>query len=265
MGKIISRLKAGYIQTLAYRSEVFLWLILDTIPVIVTIFVWISIYSNKTDIAGYSLSNIVNYFILVLIINSISASHFEQFRVEQIRMGKIDYFLIRPFSYIQEILLGHVAGKIFYITVSLPFFFLIIATLNHFFSLTFPSFTLLSFLTFALLIFFTSVVEFILGLIIVLLGFWFEGSDGLEHFKWIVVTLLSGWLIPIEMMPQWLKTVTMALPFKYMYAVPIETALYQTSLSLQDLGVMLVSVGILALGAATLWKYAKLQYASAGG
>lgn len=265
MSKIFSRLKAGYIQTLAYRSEVFLWLLLDSIPVIVTIFVWISIYSNKTSIEGYSLSNIVNYFVLVLIINSVSASHFEQFRVEQIRMGKIDYFLTRPFSYIQEILVGHIAGKIFYITASMPFFFIMISIINYFFSLQFPIFTLLSFSTFFLLLMFAFAVEFILGLIIVLLGFWFEGSDGLEHFKWIIVTLFSGWLIPIPMMPEWLKSITLALPFKYMYAVPIETALYQSSITGIDLIVMLLSLITLTGVSSLLWKYAKFQYASAGG
>jgi ABC-type uncharacterized transport system permease subunit len=40
-------------------------------------------------------------------------------------------------------------------------------------------------------------IQFLIALWIVLLGFWFEGSSGLEHFKWIVLSLFSGAMIPM--------------------------------------------------------------------
>lgn len=265
MRKIIARLKSGYIQTLAYRSEVFLWLFLDSFPVGITILIWLSIYQGKETIGNYSISNMVLYFCLVLIINSISASHFEQFRVEQIRMGKIDYFLTRPFSYIQEILLGHISGKLFYLTVSLPFFFVVLSALVNYLQIELPILQPLSLIIFIGLVLFASIVEFFLGLMIVLLGFWFEGSDGLEHFKWIFVTLFSGWLIPIEMMPTWLREITVALPFKYMYAVPIETLLYQRTFTDSDLLQITFFITFLFVISYWVWQRAKLQYTSAGG
>lgn len=263
--RYLHRLKMGYITSFAFRAELILWLLLDTVPVLIVLLVWTSIYQNHTEISGYSVTNILNYYTLVLLIDSTTSSHFEQYRVEQIRLGKIDHFFTRPLSYIQEIFLGHVSGKLFYFTISLPFFALVLSLLSQFLPLALPELTIVNVTQFLGLMLYTFSVEFLIGLIIVMLGFWFEGSQGLEHFKWMIVTLLSGWMIPIEMMPLWLRSITEALPFKYMYTVPIQVIQSQQSLILIDVMIMLGFLGLLIFCSKVIWYKARLKYTSAGG
>jgi ABC-2 type transport system permease protein len=258
-------IKRSYIKAIAFRSEVFLWIVLDTLPMMVVLLVWASMYHNNTTFSGYDFSAILQYYFLVAIINGLTAAHFETWRVQEIRDGKIDYFLMRPYSYPLEILLREIGGKLFYMTFSLPFFavtFLLISTLG---SLSLPVIQPLSATIFLCLLVTTFATEFLIGRIIVYAGFWFEYSEGLEHFKWIVITLLSGWMIPTAMMPTWLGTLVESLPFKYMYSVPIGVLQNTRDLRVYDALYIGAFIAVLITINKLMWNKAQYRYSSAGG
>jgi ABC-2 type transport system permease protein len=257
--------KRSFINSITYRSEVILWFFLDLLPIVVLMFVWVSVYQGIDQISGYNLAQILQYYFLVMIINGITAHHFEQYRVKQIREGKIDFYLTRPLTYLAQIAWSALGGKAFYIlvTISLAAFSWLI--LQAFFPITFPVASPASGIQFLLLMAGGYLIEYFLALTIVLLGFWFENAEGLEHFKWIVVTLFSGHLIPIAFMPEWMKSVTLALPFKFISALPIGLMQETNTITSTD-WIYLVSV-IIALWIATyfLWRSARFKYSSAGG
>lgn len=257
--------KRAFINSITYRSELFLWLILDSIPFIVLLFVWVAIYQGRSEISTYGLAEISQYYWIVLIINSLTSSHFESYRVQQIRDGKIDFYLIRPLSYMAEIFFVFIGNKLFYFVGSLPFFLIVYTILSQYLDLGIFAPSPENLLIFSVLLLAGLLIEFFFGLIIVLLGFWFEYSEGLEHFKWISVSLFSGSLFPVALMPQWLATITQALPFKYMYAVPIGVVQGKLSLTLSDVVYVLMFLGGLLAISLITWHYAKKQYSSAGG
>jgi ABC-2 type transport system permease protein len=258
-------IKRAYIKAIAYRSEVFLWIALDTLPMMVVLLVWVSMYNDGQSYVGYNLSAILQYYFLVAVINGMTSAHFESWRTQEIRDGKIDYFLIRPFAYPLEILLRDIGGKLFYLTFSLPFFaavFLLISTLGH---VSLPTLALVPSLTFVCLLLTTYTIEFLIARLIVYTGFWLHYTEGLEHFKWATITLFSGWMIPVVMMPHWLATIVTALPFKYMYSVPIGVIQGTRSLSVSDITYLgLFISGLLALNA-WVWHHAQYRYSSSGG
>jgi len=108
-------------------------------------------------------------------------------------------------------------------------------------------------------------IQFFIALWIVLITFWMEGSSGLEHFKWIVLTLFSGAMIPVEFMPNWLKTLTNILPFRYVFSVPINILQNKYTLKTFDYIYLLVLMILTTVFTKILWSRAKLQYSSAGG
>src|SRR5690606_9292553 len=65
------------------------------------------------------------------------------------------------------------------------------------------------------------VINISISLCITLSTFWLENSFGLAHFKWIVVVIFSGSMLPPALLPSWLQTIIYALPLKYLYYVPI--------------------------------------------
>ncbi len=119
-----------FIRTLQFREEIIIYAFLDVVPFFVLFFLWGAVYSNQQIINNYSFSDIVQYYILVVFIQRITATYFEGWRSQEIRMGKIDYFLTRPFSYINEILSKELGGKIVNLLISIP-----ILTLFYIFSM----------------------------------------------------------------------------------------------------------------------------------
>jgi ABC-2 type transport system permease protein len=260
-------LKQAVVKSLAYRGELSLWLILDIVPMLVLLLVWVSVYAGQPEAVnrGYSLNQILQYYLLGIIINGLVASHFESWRVNEIREGKIDFYLLRPFPYPLEIFWRDLGDKCLHIICKIPFYFFVWWALSQVLPLDFPQVTLLTWLQVGLMLVGAYLVEFILALCIVFLGFWIEGAEGLEHFKWLTVTLLSGWMVPVTFMPTWLRWLVEWLPFKYMYAYPIGLLQSTTQLHIIDLCIFGGFLGVLILIAHFLWQGARYQYASHGG
>lgn len=266
MSKYWQFLIRAFIRNLAYRSEIVVWLFLDFIPIFADILMWITVFGSQDQIRGLSLNQVIQYFVLGLFFNGLSAVHFEGWRVEEIRNGKIDYFLIRPLSYLWEIVLTEVAGKVFYILCLLPFSGLAILFLTSFTqAFSWPLLSWSAWAAILSLMLTAYLIEMALGLLTVILGFWFEGAEGLEHFKWMSVVMLSGFFIPIPFMPTIMKQVVLSLPFKYMYAVPIGIFQGTYVWSWSEIFYPLSLALVLMVGNYYLFKLALKSYCSSGG
>jgi len=254
-----------FVRTLQFRAEVIVYSFLDVLPFFVIFFVWQALFQQVDTINNFSLSQIVNYYLLVIIIDRLSATHFEGWRSEEIRNGKIDYFLTRPFSYISELLSKDVGSKIISIFFSMPVVITFYLINVYAYKIDQNYFTLANLLLFFGLMIVAYAIQFMIALWIVLLTFWFEGSSGLEHFKWIVLTLFSGAMIPIEFMPLWLKNITNLLPLKYIYAIPIGVIQGTTLLTINDYFTIIITLAVMFVFSKFLWGKAKYQYTSVGG
>lgn len=237
----------------------------DIVPTLVLVFIWNHLYLSSPNHGGYTLPDIIQYYFLVIIIRAITASHFDEHRSEQVREGKIDHFLIRPFSFFWEIVIGVVAARTFYMLLSFPLLLLSWTVVAHFLSLSFVQPSFLQFLVFLTLLLGAVILDFIFSLLVVLLSFWFEGAEGLAHFKWLAINIFSGWMIPIYLMPHWLQAIVQKLPFKYMYAIPIEVIQGRMLPNISDWLFFGGFILLLALLSAFLWRKAMYRYASAGG
>ncbi|HEX7017389.1 MAG TPA: ABC-2 family transporter protein [Patescibacteria group bacterium] len=264
MAKYIALLRYMVIRSLQFRSELVIWTILDAIPFLVLFLIWIGMYQDQDTIRGYTLHQTINYYLLVILIGAISDIHFEEWRSDEIRNGKIDFFLIRPLSYIHEILWKDIGGKVTYIAMFLPIFLLflgITASLNLG-TFAFPLSRLVLFLPLLILAY---LINFMIGLWIVLGTFWLEGSHGLQHFKWVTITLLSGSMLPLAFMPSWMSQIVHSLPLKYLYAVPIGVVQGTYQFGAVDAVYLSATVIGMFLFSRWLWSKAVYQYASVGG
>lgn len=265
MNKYIVLFQKAFIKSIEYRSEILIWLVLDTLPILILLLVWVGIYQTKDTIAGFGLSDMLQYYLLGMIIEGLTASHFEAWRVEQIKMGKIDYFLTRPISFLTEILLVFFGGKAFYLFVSMPLFLLVWYLTSLIFSISLPIISIIDMLSIFVLLFLAALFQAFIALIIVLLGFWFEGAQGLEHFKWIVLSIFTGLMIPIPFMPQMIQHLIYLLPFKYLYAVPIGIVQGTYQLRIIDWSYLVATIVFLYVVILLIWNRAQYKYSSAGG
>lgn len=263
--KSIELIKRSYIRSLAFRSEIILWLFLHTIPLVTIFAIWNSIYIGQNEIKGYSLAMILQYYFLTTVIDGFTSTHFESRRVKEIREGKIDFFLIRPLSYLKELLLRDMGGKVLYLTLALPFFLGIFFIISHNTNASFPSASPSQWLIFIGLLATGYLIEFLAATIVVMSGFWLENAEGGEHFKWILLSLFSGWMIPIPLMPAWLQKIVNFLPLKYVYAKPIGVIQGTESLFIHDILYIIAFLVFLWLIVKILWHKSIYKYSSHGG
>ncbi|MCB9801208.1 MAG: ABC-2 family transporter protein [Pseudomonadales bacterium] len=254
-----------FIRSLQFRTELAIYVVLDVLPFFVLLFMWQAAFAGKDVINGFTLPQITQYYFLVMFIERVTSSYFENWRSTEIREGKIDYFLTRPFSYINEILSKDLGGKVVSLLISIPGLLAAMVLMSLIIPVEPLTITAIHATVFAGFLILGYFMQFCIALWIVLLTFWFEGSAGLEHFKWISVTLFSGAMIPIEFTPEWLQKIYAVLPLKYIFAVPINyiqgNILLTPRLGLEVFFSFLLMVGITKI----LWSKAVYRYSSAGG
>ena len=248
-----------------FRAESMLHLFLENLHVFVVFLIWRLAYIGHDQINGYTLSQMIEFYLLYGVLSNSIGAHFEESRVQEIRQGKIDFFLIRPVSYLWELFLAHLGGKLHYFTISFPAIAVIFWLLSQVFHVEFSTLSTLQWIEFIGLFLSAFLFEFLLGLIIVLCGFWLEGADGLVHFKWFVMAMCGGTIVPKPFMPTWLRSLVEQLPFQYVFAVPIELVQHNRLLTQNDVLYLSLTFGFLFLLVLVLWRHAVKRYSSAGG
>lgn len=264
--KYLSFIKFKFLASLQFRSEILLWLFLDFLPFFILFFVFVNIYQNQESINGLSLTQTIEYYFLASIIQGLTSVHFESWRSEQIRLGKIDFYLTRPFSYMKELLLSDLAAKLFYIALFIPIYVIFFIIVTVYFNVSvFSTVTQTTLPLFGLLLLSAYLIQLFLGIIITLLTFWFEGAEGLQHFKWVVLVVLSGAMIPVEFMPGWLQGIVTAFPLQYLYAIPISVFQGRSQISINDIMIIGITISGLFFICKLLMRYGVLKYSSTGG
>ena len=80
----------------AYRATAIVWMLVDFVPSVVMILVWQAAYRTQDSVEGYSLNDMVTYYLLTGIIAGALTSHAEVTMNLAIRDGRITPLLTRP-------------------------------------------------------------------------------------------------------------------------------------------------------------------------
>jgi len=80
-------------------------------------------------------------------------------------------------------------------------------------------------------------------------------------------SILSGFLVPLELMPAWVARLARMLPFRYILGFPVETliGLESNATALRDLGVQWLFIASALLATIVLWRRALRRFAAFGG
>ena len=252
-------------KTIAFRAETWLWLILEAVPMIILLMIWQGIYANTSQLHGVQFNILIFYYIFVFFVEMATAAHFESWRINEIREGKIDFYLVKPLGYLTELFIRHVGDKIMSVVLKLPLFLVFVWIVFLLFHPELPTTSIVTYTQTALLLIGAFCMQFCLSAIIVMLGFWLENAEGLDHFRWLSTSLFSGIVIPFAFMPPGLLKLAEALPFKYLHSVPVLVLLGQQTASWHDYVYLGTTCTLLVGLTLWLWKKARARYSAYGG
>jgi ABC-2 type transport system permease protein len=201
---------------LAYSLWFWIGLLLNTIMMMVFVYFWRGVYANTTTIGGLDLQTTLNYILLAQIFNALTDTNMIWEFGTSIREGNIAHVLLRPVdvqgSYYVISLANAATGIVWQIPMA------VIAT--AFFGLRWSLDPAVwgAFLISALL---GRTVLYFFDFLLSSLTFYTTEVWGLGVLIFGMGLFLSGALVPLEMMPDWLRTLVLALPFAQTLAVPI--------------------------------------------
>lgn len=222
--------------------------------------VWSSIYasSDKIEIQGYTLSQMLNYQAWVLIIALLSHSYRASDMAVDIRYGRISSYLLYPFNFWQYNFSNFIGFLIIQIFI-VVFTILSLISLNVI-SIPTTMFLFLGVITSLVGAFFWYSYQYITGL----LAFWLEETWVFRIIFLICTKFFSGAIIPLEFFPKWSVSLLNYTPFPYLTYYPVKILTEESPVSLIPISVLLVWIILLTLFSQILWKRGLKLYTAAG-
>ncbi|MFH0906078.1 MAG: ABC-2 family transporter protein [archaeon] len=224
----------GIIKTFAkelftYRLEMIMSLLIMPIKFLIMIIVWTALYSNNSTsiIAGYSLENLITYFILSSIVIVLISDWTTWTIQDHIREGGFVSLLVKPYSYLKYLFLNKIGSKFVNLFVQIiPLLIILVLFFRKYFISG-------NVLLFTIAIIFSFIMYYFINFIVGLFAFWLVSVNSLQWITRFAIELLAGGLVPITLFPNFLQKALDYLPFKYLIFSPIEIYLgkYTTNFS----------------------------------
>lgn len=215
--KYLSIVQTSFQQAIAYRVTTIFNIALTFIWVFILYYLWAAAFSERNLIGGFTWDEMRTYVVLAYGINALVGWRVGSQMMGAIRTGEILRDLVRPLNYCGTQLsmaagFSIVDGIIsFALTLILGLFFLDMQApasplMTGLFFLT----VMIGFVTKALIVFSVS-----------LLTFWTLNGVGLMWAQQAVIAILSGTLVPIALLPTWLRIVAEILPMRGIVSTPL--------------------------------------------
>jgi ABC-2 type transport system permease protein len=209
-------LRVGLAETIAYRAEMVVWILTTTMPLIM-LSLWTSV-ADEAPFRAYTQADFVAYYLGALIVRNLTSNWVAWQIAEEIRMGTLSMRLLRPVHPFAGYLATHLAALPLRTLVILPVVVLIFFTSARHVIIDDPVHIALFVSSLASAWLLTFAVFVAIGA----LSFFLEKSMSLVEIYFGIFMLLSGYLIPKDLMPSWMSSVTEWLPFFYMLGAPLE-------------------------------------------
>lgn len=228
---------------------------------------WSTIYKVKgvNEIGGFTLTNMIIYVAIARVVNVfINSINLEGKVAGEIKNGTFSVYLVKPMNHLLYNISSRLGNMIIQLLVSLITFILI-------FIFVFKSFSgIPSVLTIVIIIFSAIAGMFIntlIGYICALVALWFEQVNVMFIFKGLLLSFISGVLIPIQFFPNGLRQALRYLPFNYLIAFTIDIYLGKVKgvKIIYGFGIQLFWIFLLLLIIRIMWRKGIKKYTSTGG
>jgi ABC-2 type transport system permease protein len=201
---------------MAYVLWFWAGLVMSVISMAILVFFWRAIYAETNTISGLGLDQTIRYILLAFIFMPLTNNDLVWEFGSNLREGTLIHHLLRPVNFQAMNYAQSLGALVTRIAMQLPMLVMALA----FFGLTLPT-DLLTWLAF--------IVSAVLGFTVMFYFNWFLACFtfytteiwGLGVLIEGITIFFSGALVPLAMMPDWLRAIVMSVPFAQALAVPV--------------------------------------------
>jgi ABC-2 type transport system permease protein len=255
--------RVGFAEMVAYRAEFVIWILTTNMP-LVMMALWTAV-AAEGPVGGFDVPKFEAYYVATLMIRLLTNTWMVWQLTMDIRQGTLATKLLRPLHPLLAYAAEHMAAvPIRTLMVSPLLIVLVVVTPGHL-AIGDPvrlAVFVASLVGAWLLLFFMMAIIGSLALFVESATAVFEIWLGL-HF------ILSGYLIPLQLLPRWVGRIADVLPFRYTLSFPVETLiglrLGSTASLLGALGIQWLYVVGLFAATLAIWRQGMRRFVAFGG
>jgi ABC-2 type transport system permease protein len=218
MKKYLTLFRINWQNSLQYRASTVIYIVGYSLYISVILYLWMSVYQAGNKMGNYTLTDLLTYYLLQLIVNILILSYISWELIDQIREGFFSNFLIKPLNLLVYWFTVNLSGKLLeaiylsIVGVLLYSFLKDYFWLPHHFS---------TFFYFGASLFLAMTLAFLMDFCIALIAFWLIQVRVFKFMLLYLVFFFSGAVLPLDLFPAWLQKGVYLLPFQYLAFVPI--------------------------------------------
>ncbi|MBW3620419.1 MAG: ABC-2 family transporter protein [Actinobacteria bacterium] len=254
--------RAGVQEQFQYRAANYLYMIGMVVEPVIYLVVWSTVAAaNGGELRGFTAGDFAAYYIVWTLVRNMNIV-FTPFGWEhRIREGRLSGMLLRPVHPIHYDLAYFAGWKVVAITLWIPIAVVLSLVFRPTLSPTLPQV-----LAFLLAIWGAYVIRTMLLFVLGMVTLWTTRVTALFELYFTAELLLSGRLVPLELMPAWAERVADVLPFRWTFGFPIEALVADLSNAELVAGLgMQVLWSVIGWGLAMwIWRRGIRRYAAVG-
>lgn len=252
---------AALANNLAYRGAVLIWVLGAIVQPLVLIVVWQSVADGRGG-EGMTAGQYAAYFMVSMIVSHMTFIWLMWEFEWRIRTGYFSPLLLRPAHPIHHDVCITMGYKLVGLLGIIPAAVLLAVVFNADFSGT----SVGSVLAFIPALIFAMILRFTLEWCLAMAAFWMTKVSSLNALFDVFFLFLGGQFAPIGNMPEWIRALSLALPFRWCIYFPIQTVL--GSIHGRDLwvgyGMQLLWIAVSAIILRVMWGHAVKRYGAVG-
>jgi ABC-2 type transport system permease protein len=256
-------ISAQYSLMLAYRAEIYLWVLAHVLP-----FIMMSVWMKAAASPGASLAmrpvEYARYFVAVFMVRQFSAVWMIYDFEWYVNEGRLSPMLLRPMNVLWHYVSAHLGEQL----ARFPFFLAMVALFFALYPAALWTPSAASIVLGLVGIYAAFALRFAMQYVFCTCAFWFERASAIDQLTWLPYLFLSGLVIPLADMPAGVRQALYLTPFPYCIDFPARLITRQVEFPsveiAQGFGVMAAWFGALSLLGAFMWKRGLLQYSGQG-
>ena len=248
---------------LTYRFEVFANIATHFILIIANVFLWNCVYSNQESILGVGREQMITYSVLSACLSVLYNCGIQNSLNKDVRQGNIAVLLMKPFHLLGAYFAEDIGTVIVQaISVSLPVLLLSALILPIQLPVSIQALPVI-FISYVL----GFLILWFLGALVGMFTFVTMELGNMGVVKNMIVSILSGSMIPLWFFPARAEQILMMTPFPYTYQLPL--GLYIGKIGIQEglrqIGIQVLWTILLGGCVAFTWEKAKNRVLIQGG
>ncbi|MCK8502959.1 MULTISPECIES: ABC transporter permease [Myxococcus] len=255
-------LRVGFAESIAYRAEMFVWVLSTTMP-LVNMVLWMAV-SKDAPVGNYGQVDFVSYFLATFAVRQLTSAWAAWLINWEVKQGTLAMRLLRPVSPLWAYASENVAGFPMRVVVAVPVVLVSVALVGA--DKAVPQHAW-GWALFILAVLGGWAITFLANVAIGALSLFMDSSQKMMEVWMVLFFVCSGYMYPVELLPEGLRTLIDWLPFRYQMGLPVElmTSAHDLPTALGLLARQWAWVLGMGVVAVTLWKQGVKRFAAFGG